>query len=236
MMVSNVENYKWLYEHLEDYRSKAVLNGIIKYWFDFQIEGLRNICETTFKDYYDLDILQITGEEVVVDLGAYTGDSVVQYAKEIGMYKRIYAYELTPTTYKNLVKNIEYLTNVIPIQKGVGGEKRTVCINDAENSAGNNIENIGDTKVEIVTLDEDIKEPISIIKMDIEGAEKEALLGARQHIVNERPQLLISSYHIPEDIFQIPLLINDMRDDYKFYMRFNGHGCLWTCDYVLFAV
>ena len=69
--------------------------------------------------------------------------------------------------------------------------------------------------------------------MDIEGAEKEALLGARQHIVNERPQLLISSYHIPEDIFQIPLLINDMRDDYKFYIR-HYTNCMWET--VLYAI
>lgn len=236
MMVKNIENYKWLYEHLEDYRSKAVLNGVIKYWFDFQIQGLRNICETTFKDYYDLDILQITGEEIVVDLGAYIGDSVIQYAAECGRYKKIYAYELTPSTYKNLVKNVESLPNVIPMQKGVGAKKGVACINDNENDAGNKITNHGNTEVEIVTLDEEIKESISIIKMDIEGAEKEALSGARRHIINEKPQLLISAYHIPEDIFEIPQLINGIRDDYKFYMRFNGRGCLWPCDYVLFAV
>lgn len=51
-------------------------------------------------------------------------------------------------------------------------------------------------------------------------------------------KLLESEYfltHLPEDIFEIPQLISSIRDDYKFYMRFNGMG-LWPCDYVLFAV
>ena len=94
----------------------------------------------------------------------------------------------------------------------------------------------GNVRIEVVSLDEDIKEPITIIKMDIEGAEKAALRGAYHHIKNEKPRLLISSYHMPEDIFEIPKLIHSIRDDYKFYMRFNGHNGLWPCDYVLFAI
>ena len=71
--------------------------------------------------------------------------------------------------------------------------------------------------------------------MDIEGAEKDAIRGASSHIRSEKPRLLISTYHIPEDIFEIPRLISDMREDYRFYMRLNGRG-IWPCDYVLFAI
>ena len=109
-------------------------------------------------------------------------------------------------------------------------------VNNDGNNAGNKLLSTGDTEVEVVTLDDDISEQISVIKMDIEGAEKDAILGAEYHIRNEKPKLLISAYHLPGDLFDIPCLINDIRDDYKFYIRFNGHGCLWPCDYVLFAV
>ena len=109
-------------------------------------------------------------------------------------------------------------------------------VNDILNGAGNKIEEKGDTPVEIVTLDEDIEESISVIKMDIEGAEKAAINGAARHIKEDRPKLMISAYHKPEDIFEIPHLINDIRDDYQYYLRFNGHNGIWPCDYVLFAV
>lgn len=101
---------------------------------------------------------------------------------------------------------------------------------------GNKLLASGDTAVEAVSLDEDISEPVSMIKMDIEGAEKDAILGAANHIKTEKPRLLILAYHFPEDIFEIPLLIHEIRDDYQFYLWFYGRGCIWLCDYVLFAV
>ena len=236
LMTKEVEKYKWLYEHLADHRSKMVLNGIIRYWFKFDIDRLQALVETVFSDYYDLDILECNENDVLVDLGAYTGDSVLNYIGTYGRYKKIYAYEITPSTYQILVQNVSGHENVFALQKGVSSESGVMFVNDGEQKAGNKLLETGDYKVKVVTLDEDITEPITVIKMDIEGAEKDAILGAKNHIQSDRPRMLVSSYHLPEDIFEIPYLINSIREDYKFYMRFNGCGCLWPCDFVLFAV
>lgn len=236
MMSNEVEKYRWLYEHLADNRSKKVLNGVIQYWFTFDADELHALCETVFSDYYDLDIVQCDENDVMVDLGAYTGDSVIDYINTYRSYKKIYAYEITPSTYQTLVNNVSAYPNVTTVHKGVGSRSGAMYVSGADYGAGNHLSDSGDTLVEVVTLDEDIKEPISVIKMDIEGAEKDALLGASRHIAEDKPKLLISSYHLAEDIFEVPYLINEMRDDYKFYMRFNGHNGLWPCDYVLFAV
>ncbi|MCI7129065.1 MAG: FkbM family methyltransferase [Lachnospiraceae bacterium] len=236
MMVNSVEKYKWLYEHLADYRSKHILNGIIRYWFDFDVDRLHSLCETIFPDYYDLDILQCGENDVMVDLGAFIGDSVEAYITTYSTYKKIYAYEMTPSAFEIMQNRMGGYSNVILKKNGVGSEKGIMYVNSSDNGLANKLLTEGDTAVEVVTLDEDISEPITVIKMDIEGAEKDAILGAEYHILNEKPRLLISTYHTPGDIFDIPCLINDIRDDYKFYMRFNGHGCLWPCDYVLFAV
>ena len=213
-----------------------VLNGIIRYWFKFDIDRLQALVETVFSDYYDLDILECNENDVLVDLGAYTGDSVLNYIGTYGRYKKIYAYEITPSTYQILVQNVSGHENVFALQKGVSSESGVMFVNDGEQKAGNKLLETGDYKVKVVTLDEDITEPITVIKMDIEGAEKDAILGAKNHIQSDRPRMLVSSYHLPEDIFEIPYLINSIREDYKFYMRFNGCGCLWPCDFVLFAV
>ena len=236
LMVKEVEKYRWLYEHLSDYRSKKVLNGVIRYWFEFDLNKLHALTETVFFDYYDLDILQCDQNDVMVDIGAYTGDSVLDFIYTYGEYNKIYAYEITPSTYQALQQNVSGYPNVTLVNKGVGNHNGKMYVSGIAYGAGNKISEQGETEVEVVTLDEDIKEPVTVIKMDIEGAEKDALLGAKRHIVEEKPKLLISSYHLPEDIFEIPYLIHSIREDYKFYMRFNGHNGIWPCDYVLFAV
>ncbi len=236
LMANGIENYRWLYEHLADNRSKMVLNSIIRYWFDFNIPRLHEMCERAFEDYYDMDILACGEDDVMVDLGAFIGDSILGYIKSFGVWKKIYAYEITPSTFQTLVQNLSGYPNVVPVQKGAGSRSGTLYVNDGGHKAGNKLLESGDTPVEVVPLDEDIKEPVSIIKMDIEGAEKDAIFGAANHIKTEKPKLLVSAYHLPEDLFEIPRLIHELRDDYRFYLRFYGHGCIWPCDYVLFAV
>ncbi len=236
LMAGHVEDFRWLYGRLEDYRSKMALNGIVSYWFGFELQGLSRLCENMFEDYYDLDVLKCGEEDVLVDLGAYTGDSVFGYMRAYGSYKRIYAYEMTPSTYETLEGNLSRFPNVVLRQKGVGKKSGVMYTSDVKNGAGNKLSEKGDTAVEVVTLDEDIKEPVTVVKMDIEGAEADALLGAEKHIRADRPRLLVSVYHKPGDIFKIPRLIDGIRQDYKLYLRFNGCGCLWPCDYVLLAV
>lgn len=235
MMLNNYENYRWLYERLSDYRSKASLNGIIEFWFDFDLVKMQNHREHLYKDYYDVDIMRYDKDAVMVDFGAFTGDSVKDYIDTFGAYKKIYAFEMTPGTFGHMETELEAYPDIVCINKAVGKEKGYLDIYDGMDTSGNSIFVKGNTRVEMTTLDEEIKEPVSIIKMDIEGAEKDAIIGAKQHIIDDKPQLLISAYHFPEDIFDIPMLINDIRDDYRLYLRFNGRA-LWPCDYVLFAI
>ncbi len=73
----------------------------------------------------------------------------------------------------------------------------------------------------------------TLIKMDIEGAEKEALLGAEKIIKEKKPKLIICAYHKPEDIYELPRTIMEMRNDYKFTLWQIGES-FW--DIILYAV
>ena len=68
------------------------------------------------------------------------------------------------------------------------------------------------------------REAPTFIKMDIEGAEKEALIGAEQIIRCHKPKLAICVYHKPEDIYVLPELINSFREDYRFYLDLRKYG------------
>lgn len=77
-----------------------------------------------------------------------------------------------------------------------------------------------DYVIQVVALDQYIyHEAPTLIKMDIEGAEQEALVGARKTIQTYRPKLVICLYHKPEDLFEIPLYIKSLNSDYNLYIR-----------------
>jgi hypothetical protein len=81
-------------------------------------------------------------------------------------------------------------------------------------------EKVANSEVQVIGIDEQFpEENVTFIKMDIEGSEIEALLGAAKLIGRCAPKLAISIYHKRHDIFEIPLLIHRLHPGYKFYLR-----------------
>lgn len=233
MMKNHLDDFEWLYHNLADYRSKKILVEIVNYWITFNIDSLHNLTERVFPEYYDSDIILQNPQEVFVDCGAFTGDSIQGFIDYFGQYRKIYGYEMMPETMQKMRNNLSQYENIEYMQKGVGSENTTMFV-EGEN-AGAHISEKGSIEVPIVSLDSDIDEQVTMIKMDIEGAEQDALKGAKRHIIEEKPRLLVCTYHKPADLFEIPRLIDSMRNDYKFYLRLNGMG-IWPVDHVIFAV
>ncbi len=61
--------------------------------------------------------------------------------------------------------------------------------------------------------------PLDYIKYDVEGAEREALLGSRALIERESPALLVSAYHRSGDLFELPRLLHELNPAYRLYLR-----------------
>ena len=170
-------------------------------------------------------MVKCSKDEVVVDLGAYTGDTVLSYIKNYGedCYKKIYCYEITPDTFEILKENLKAYKNIEFRMKGVGDVVENMAIvNNQTSSSANTLAPNSAGDIQMTTLDADIDEPITLIKSDIEGFEQKAILGARNHILNDHPKLLISVYHNNEDLWKIPQMIYDISQDYKFYLRYNS--------------
>ena len=81
-------------------------------------------------------------------------------------------------------------------------------------------EDTGTDSIEVTALDVCLYyKGVTFIKMDIEGAEYEALKGAERIIREQKPKLAICVYHKPEDIWELPELILEFNESYKFYLR-----------------
>ena len=228
--------FLWLYKRMEDYISKRTLYAIMLNWAILDINELA-VIKSSFDDYYEPDIFMNNKNDVFVDLGAFIGDSIFSYINNYGEnYKKIYAYEVSKKNFKTLQSNMnsENFSNIILKNKAVGKENGYMFIEEHEDSSSIKINNVGDenNEVEVVTIDNDIDDDVTFIKMDIEGAEQDAILGCKNTIQKNHPKLAICTYHGYEDIWKIPLLINDIDPSYKFYFRHYG-GNLIPTEFVL---
>ena len=157
-----------------------------------------------------------------VDCGAFNGDSVKAFINFAGdSYKKIFAIEADPKNFakmENLVREKNY-KNVELINCGVWNEKGSITFKST-GSVGSKIIDDGDIKVPTDTIDNIVgDEFISLIKMDIEGAELKALQGAIKTLKRCKPILALSAYHKKEDLITLPQFIKNIYGDCKFYFR-----------------
>ena len=234
----HIEDYEWLYKKLKDYRSKKLLYAILNNWYYFDTTTMKAALETNYAQYWDLDIIKPTEEEVIVDIGAYTGDSIISYIENYGIkkYKKIYAYEITPESIELLKNNTRYYKN-IEIRKNAvldRPQKVYMSINE-EGSSANQISEVGEEILEGVSIDTNLSDNISMIKMDIEGSEIKAIIGCQKHIKSKSPKLLLSVYHNHEDLWKIPRVVDDINPNYEFYLRCYG-GEIFPTEIILYAI
>lgn len=236
--IDHLDDYVWLYERLNDYRSKKLLLAIIRNWYQYDFRILDETIEKMYPDYFDLDIVKCDKHEVIVDLGAYIGDTILSYLDMYGedCYRKIYCYEITDEVFTFLKSDLENYPNIECFKKAVGDKNEMLFINESNvDASANTVSNNGSNKIQTVTIDEDIKEPVTLIKMDIEGFEQKALLGCKGHIKKDQPKLLISVYHNHEDIWKIPRMIDEMNSNYDFYLRNHG-GPIFPTEITLLAI
>lgn len=235
------QDFRWLFDRLGDEQSRRVLTAVVRNWRYYEMEPLERVADNENDDYFDRALLHCDENEVVADLGAYVGDTFLSYVKNYGSmaYRRYYCYEITKESFDVLRRVTAAYPRVVLRRKGAGAAPGVMKMETGADASANGLaENTGaagaDT-VDIVPLDQDITEPLTLIKMDIEGMEQAALQGCAGHIRQERPKLALSVYHNFEDIWKLPRMIDEMAPEYRFYLRYHG-GDAWPSEITLLAL
>lgn len=220
---ANEDKINTALELMADETSRSVFVDIINAKLTGDYFLLRR-CETDREEVFE-NIIKLGTHERYVDLGAYDGDTITEFlAQTGGLYSKITAFEPDK---KNRAK-LEYKyasldgLKVYPYASwsenttlhftGNGG--RMACLSDSG------------TDVEARALDTVVMNA-TYIKMDVEGAERETLLGCRRIISKSKPALAVSAYHRAGDIFTLPLLIHDLCPEYKIYLRHHKYVPAW---------
>lgn len=184
--------------------------------------------------YFDSDIIEFSDNEVFVDGGCFNFGTSRILLDKCQTVKSIYAFEPDANQWLSVQDGIDRSGFVRAhfLKKGLWSE--TAELRFAQTfGGGSNVSENGTVTVPVTSIDDSIHEPITFIKMDIEGAELEALKGAARHISEDRPKLAICVYHKPEDIFEIPIYIKSLVPEYRLFMR---HYSNIEVETVLYAV
>lgn len=179
--------------------------------------------------------------DIVLDCGACYGETAIWFNSFLTTGK-VYAFEAFGENYEILKKVIDANScadSVIPILKGVGDKSTRLNLKNAHvaNTTGKSFVQSESGEIESISIDSFVDQynlkKIDIIKMDIEGMEKEAIAGARHSIQKYHPTLLLSAYHKPNDFFYIPEQVKDICEDYNFYF---DHKTLRPYELMCYAV
>lgn len=185
---------------------------------------------------FNNDVLTLEEGEVLVDGGAFNGDSTLEFLKAMANrnlnYDSIHCFEPDPAIFKQLERNTCEIPRLITSPLGLWSCNTTLRFvnSDILKPGSTRIHSETDslpqpsrdqlTEIHTTSIDKELAgRRATIIKMDIEGAEVEALKGAAETILRHHPKLIISAYHKRNDLFEIPNLIHRIRQDYRFYYR-----------------
>ncbi len=190
--------------------------------------------------YYAPDLVSLSGREVLADCGAFDGDSIRMFLERThGQFLHIYAIE--PDT-KNRAALDKYLAllpcevrqriSVLPF--GLSDRDEVVSF-DASGTVGSRVvAGSGSESIQCRRLDDILDGPQpTLIKMDIEGAEPRAILGAAATIRASRPILAICAYHKCEHLWTLPVLIKNALPEYEIFLRRYAEECWETVYYAI---
>jgi FkbM family methyltransferase len=218
---------------LSDHKSQVLFDDLVEYRLHGEVSSSPE--PELLSDQYvgmDLNFFASTKEGLIVDCGAYTGDSILNW-RLVGFEGRtVLALEPDSGNFRQLTltcRELDVVTTAIPVgvakQSGqfeLRGEGPSTQLVESENGT-----------VPCVAIDDlVINQRVSLIKMDIEGGELDALRGAHETIFRNKPHLAISVYHNPSDLWRIGQWLAALNLNYEFHLRCYGHQ---GYDVVLYA-
>lgn len=185
------------------------------------------------------DLLTPDKHEVFVDCGCFDASTAFRFAGWCGEkgYDKIWCFEPDKASYEICKEACAHLKDCQVYPYGISDKTGTVSFESDGKESSRIISQYdretGNT-IETISLDKFLQgERVTFIKMDIEGAELDALKGVTKIIKAQKPKLAISIYHKAEDIFEIPKLILGIRPDYRLYIR---HYSLLSNETILYAL
>jgi len=187
--------------------------------------------------------IEVADGDVVIDAGGCYGDTALYFAFKAGPQGRVYSFEFLPENLtifnRNLELNNDYARRIHLVKQPVWSSSNEALFVVGRGPSTQVVQQTKDraaVKVRTLSIDDLVEreklDHLDFIKMDIEGSELAALMGAEQSIRRFRPKLAICVYHRLRDFWEIPQWIDGLGLGYRFHLR---HFTIHLEETVLFA-
>lgn len=233
-ILQNAEAFDRVYEMLADDESREIFLNLIKYNVTGEISYLeKGKTLSAPEGFYNHGKRHI-------DVGAYDGDTVIEFADNCDTYSDIVAFEPDGTTFRHFEKNTKNIRDCIGINGAVGRYNGRIPF---ASGGGRASHGGGDgNEVDCYSIDSYCGfthiaangTPVGSIKIDAEGMDEDVICGAVNTIYCCKPNLSVALYHRAGDIIDLPLLIRKHHRKYEFYLRKKEYVPAW--DVFLYAI
>ncbi len=234
-LAAHIDEAETAYRMLADEKSREVYRDLMAY----KLTGRLDLLMKTESGRAEVlrELLPLGGDEGYADLGAYNGDTVAEFLSLTGgSFSAIHAMEPDPKNHKKMVARLEGM-GVYPDERvhlhNLAAWNETATLHFAAKAGRNSAVTAAGREIPADALDRLVQDDrISFLKLDVEGSEHEALLGAAGTIRRCRPKILLSAYHLSRDLFALPLLISSIAPGYRFYLRRFPYIPAWEINYI----
>lgn len=236
---SNEQQFSKAYDFYEDQLSKETYVAAINTKINEDLSFIKPYVHPDHL-YFTKTEFPISNDEILLDVGGFNGDSIRDFLKVCnGEYKKIISLEPFPETYVTLLQTIRELGisgKCKAIQIGAWHEKASLSFNNTEMGIDSKILSGANKTIEVDTIDsilENLNSEVSLIKMDINGSEYNALKGACETIKTNKPQIAVKM-HVKEDFFRLPILLKEIDPSIKLYLRQRNYMSMMLVLYGVF--
>ncbi len=219
VILDALDQIKKIIELLSDEESKKTILNICEFRLGLNDDyaSFRHQDQQYFNSI-TLPPFEESGPCVYVDCGAYNGDTFLEADDKLPL-TGAYLFEPDAANFEQLVRTVrKSKVGSICLPLAVTNHYQILSFSGA--GEGGMISLDGSVHIAAASLDELFPNSIvDFIKFDVEGAEIPAIMGSKNLIQRSRPILVLSLYHRPADLWEIPALVASYCSDYKFYIR-----------------
>jgi FkbM family methyltransferase len=213
---ANYSKYEYIYGLLQDGISQEQFISLVNFRYSYDIQHLNNFSHLEKWQYFE-DFIPINSDECFLDVGSYDGYTSEEFLKFSPDYKEIHVFEPDPINMTRVNQRLKDYQNIFFHKVGLSNKRETLRFERAGSES--KISNSGLSKIKVDRLDDILNINATFIKIDIEGAELNAIEGMTNTIQKHHPKIAISVYHKVGDFWRIPDLILNIRSDYNIYLR-----------------
>ena len=220
-MRQHTDAWQAIHDELADEASRKTLRDVLRFRLTGDPDYMRSyqvrLSEQYFEDFMDYR------NEVFVDAGGYDGDTSEAFASRYPDYRKIQLFEPSATNMAAARVRLCTFRDIEFFPIGLSDAPGRLRF-DPESGSASAVSDAGGDEIVVDTLDATVGEPVSFIKMDLEGWELPALRGAQGHIRDSQPKLAIAAYHNSADLRRLHQFVKSFGNRYQMFLRHYTQG------------